>query len=66
MKKFMTVAAVVAIAACGGEKKAETPAADTAAMAAPAAPAPATDSAAMAAPATVDSAAKAAMDSAKH
>jgi hypothetical protein len=67
MKKFMTVAAVVAIAACGGEKKAETPAADTtAAMSAPAAPAPATDSAAMAAPATVDSAAKAAVDSAKH
>ncbi|MEO8449902.1 MAG: hypothetical protein ABI647_08940 [Gemmatimonadota bacterium] len=35
MKKFMFVAAVVTLAACG-EKKAETPAADTAAAAAPA------------------------------
>ena len=60
MKKSMTVAAVVAIAACGGEKKAETPAVDSAAMApAAAAPAPATDSAAAPAAATADSAMKA-------
>jgi predicted lipoprotein len=39
MSKYLVVAAVLALAACG-EKKAETPAADSAAMAAPA-PAPA-------------------------
>ena len=39
MSKFVLVAAVLALAACG-EKKAETPAADTTAAAAPA-PAPA-------------------------
>ena len=61
MKKFMTVAAVLAIAACGGEKKAETPAVDSAAMAPAAAPAmaPAADSAAAPAAAAMDSAAKA-------
>ena len=59
MRKFLTLAAVVAIAACG-EKKAETPEVDTTAAAAPA-PAPAMDSAAAAAMDT----AKAAADSAK-
>ena len=39
MSKYLVVAAVLTLAACGG-KKAETPAADSAAMAAPA-PAPA-------------------------
>ncbi len=50
MSKFLLVAAVAALAACG-EKKADAPVADTAAVAAPApapAPAPATDSTAMA------------------
>lgn len=41
MSKYLVVAAVLALAACG-EKKADTPAADSAAAAAPApAPAPA-------------------------
>ncbi|HEV8356149.1 MAG TPA: hypothetical protein VGQ17_05200 [Gemmatimonadales bacterium] len=35
MSRYLVVAAVLALAACG-EKKAETPAADSAAMAAPA------------------------------
>jgi hypothetical protein len=43
MTKYLLVAAAVAFAACG-EKKADAPAADTAAAAAPA---PATDSTAM-------------------
>jgi hypothetical protein len=63
MRKFMTLAAVLAIAACG-EKKAEAPAADTTSMAAPAMAAPA-DSAAAAASTMTDTA-KAATDSAKH
>jgi hypothetical protein len=45
MSKYLVVAALLAVAACG-EKQAETPPADTAAAAAPA-PAPAADSAAM-------------------
>jgi len=40
MSRYLVVAAVLALAGCG-EKKAETPAADSAAMAAPAAAAPA-------------------------
>lgn len=53
MKKMLVFASLV-LAACGGAKEEAAPAADTAAMAAPA-PAPAADSAAMAAPATTDS-----------
>jgi hypothetical protein len=61
MKKILFTAAVLGLAACGGEKKAEAPAADAPAAAAPAAPA-ATDSAAATAPAATDSA-KASHDS---
>jgi len=43
MSKFVLVAAVLALAACG-EKKADAPAADTAAAAAPAPAPPAADS----------------------
>lgn len=50
MKKILFTAAVLGLAACAGEKKAEAPAADAPAAAAH-------DSAAMAAPAATDSAA---------
>ncbi len=55
MRKFLSAAALIALAACG-PKKAETPAADTTATMAPA-PA-ATDSASMAAPAPADTMAR--------
>lgn len=61
MRKFLTAAAVIALAACG-PKKAATPAADTTAMMAPA-PA-ATDTTAMA-PATGTPADTMARDTAK-
>lgn len=56
MRKFLSAAALIALAACGPKKAADTPAADSAATMAPA-PA-ATDSASMAAPAPADTMAR--------